>query len=160
MHKHSRRSGIRRSIGSIATLAGALSVLSAACGGKVVIEDGFSGSGGAGGSSSSTPTSNVGTTVVSATVVTVGQGPNAVTAVTSGPMDCVGCAEFLTNGSNGVLCPESGQLYDALLGCVCKEACIPQCSDNACSGGQGTDDCTSCVQKLCQDEFNACANDF
>jgi hypothetical protein len=149
---------MRRSVGLVMALAGAAALLHAACGGKVVIDESYSG--GSGGASSGSQ-SSASSAIVSTTIVTTTTGPNTVsaTAVSTGTGPCVSCGEFLTNGSTGVLCPESEKLYDALVKCACAKSCIPQCGDNACVGEEGTDECFQCVSTSCQDAFSACAND-
>lgn len=135
---------------ALALVALSVAALAAACGGSVILEEdtGEGGSGGGGGGGGSSATSNNGTT---------GPGPSVVSA-SSGSMGCVRCAEFITQGS-GTLCPESEQLFNEFWSCVCAESCIPQCSVNVCSGGSASDDCVGCINKVCQEPFNNCAND-
>jgi hypothetical protein len=126
-----------------------------ACGGSVILEEGAGGSGGSGGSGGEGNSTQVSTTSAG----TTSPGPSAVTSVGTGPMACVGCAEFITAGQ-GTLCPQSESLYKELLTCVCAELCIPQCGNNLCSGSDAAEDCFQCVTSACQDQFNSCTNDF
>jgi len=143
---------VRSAVRLIALLGASLAVLLGACGGKVVIDQ--EGKGGADGSVANSSSSDaVGTTVASGSLnVSVGQGGGGL------PQPCIGCAEFVTGGE-GPLCPASQALYDKLIFCVCATDCIPQCTDNACSGAPPSDACNSCWKKACQDEFATCSND-
>lgn len=122
-----------------------------ACGGSVILEEGTGGSGGSGGEGSS---SQVSTTSIAGTT-----GPSTGVSVGTGTMECVNCAEHLTENM-GVLCPESEVYYKQLFTCICAEQCIPQCGSNVCSGAQATDDCVHCITTMCEVEFNQCANDI
>jgi len=137
-----------------ALLIAAAAVLHGGCGGSVILEEGAAGSGGAGGAGTSSQgpaTSNGATT---------GFGPSVVSSTAAGPMACLSCAEVLTEGSMGQLCPKAELFYKELVSCVCAELCIPQCGSNTCAGGTATDDCSNCIVSSCQVELSNCANDI
>jgi hypothetical protein len=144
--------------------SGALVVLFAACGGKVVVDAPSAtggGNGGAGGESSSTiydgPFSAVGpsaVSVVASSGVTTGSG-----------MSCVTCSQALTDpdADPGNLCQAlSAPLYNELFGCVCKGLCAKVCGANACMGQAPSDTCSACVSDTslgCGFELNNCLDD-
>jgi hypothetical protein len=146
-----RSHAARTTLWLFALASGGLAAQLGACGGRVVIDQG--GSGGAASSTSSSTTDAVTTSSSGSFSVSVGTGSDP-------PPPCVSCSVYITDGPQGTLCPESQKLYDALQFCVCASKCIPQCADNACSGGQTTADCNGCIQKVCSDELNQCATDF
>jgi hypothetical protein len=128
--------------------------LYAACGGSVILEEGASGAGGNGGEGGD------GGSQASSNVATTGFGPSTAISVGTGPMpSCVTCGQFIMEGQ-GTLCPESEGYYKELFYCVCAESCIPQCGNNVCSNGPATDDCANCITTACNNQLNACANDF
>lgn len=131
-------------------------LLYGACGGKVVLEEGYSagmgGSGGAGGA-----------IINSASHSGAGAGNSAGTFASTGsvtPVPCARCAEFITN-AQAPLCPDSEPIYKKLYACVCGGPCAMSCLDNYCANtGKITDSCAQCAVNACNDAFNACVNDL
>lgn len=134
-------------------------VLYGACGGKVVLDEGYQGGvggmGGAGGaiinSANSAAQSGSG----------AGNSTGAFTSAGSGtPIPCATCSEYISN-SSAPLCPESEEIFKLLYTCVCAGPCAMQCQDNYCNNpNQLVDSCAKCVFNVCKNEFNACANDL
>jgi hypothetical protein len=160
--------------------AACVGVAAPSCGGDVVVDGNPSSSGnGEGGASNSSGTPSGpspvaqssavnGTSVVASSGVgasgpvgSVGPGPGPQTAVSTGMVPCVTCSEFIS-GFEGALCPQSQQLFDGLLSCVCS-FCSFQCNGTCGSGGENGPQCDQCVeftiQDACSSQFSQCAND-
>ena len=139
--------------------SGALVVLFAACGGKVVVDaaNGTGGDGGAGGEST--------TTVYDGPFVSV--GPSAVSSgVTTGSgMSCATCSQALTEPDvdPSMICSgTSDALFEELLSCVCDGLCAGVCDNNACMGLPTSDMCNACIidsSTGCGFELNNCPDD-
>lgn len=145
--------------------AGASLVVFAACGGKVVVESsGAAGTGGAGGTPSafttadgapdpSTSVAVVAVSAVASTSVTTGTG-------TSGCDPSYTCAEAITptDGDPNKLCYNtlSGNMYYALVQCLCVDKCAIQCAASACAGFDPSATCKVCLQ----DTVNGCGAPF
>jgi hypothetical protein len=164
---------VKRFLGLLGA-AGAIVVLFAACGGKVVVDaQSVSGTGGAGGSNNTITTSDgtpnpttsvsvsasvsASVSVVASSSVTVGSGMTCDPSYT--------CVEAITPpaGNAGKLCEGTidAKLYDALLQCTCADACATQCGGNVCVGFAPGANCNACLQDPvagCGKQLKACAN--
>lgn len=131
-----------------------LAVNLGACGGKVVIDQGEGGASGTGSSSSSASNSS--------TTGSTGSFTGSTGAGTDPPPPmCARCGEFMPHGGDpSVLCDDSWQLYAALNKCICAQSCIPQCTDNICSGKGPSDACFGCAKGKCENELTKCLNDI
>jgi hypothetical protein len=150
---------VRRFLGFLGA-AGALVVLFAACGGKVVVDaPSGSGAGGSGGASSFTTADGApNPTEVTVSGVTTGSG------VSCDPTYSCLAAISLGSLEPEKLCPgtTSATLYNALQTCACVDACSSECGSTACMGVEGSPICKQCVADPamgCADELNACLAD-
>ncbi|HRI64279.1 MAG TPA: hypothetical protein PK156_08570, partial [Polyangium sp.] len=76
-------------------------------------------------------------------------------------MSCLRCADFISNGAQGTLCPESKLVFDNLLMCMCSGPCQVECGNNFCIDFKMvTMECQNCVNGPCSMEFATCANDI
>ncbi|MFO0548716.1 MAG: hypothetical protein U0271_10030 [Polyangiaceae bacterium] len=80
---------------------------------------------------------------------------------------CVSCAVSITPGENPDGLPTcvglSTELYDGLVNCMCIDACVVECGDNICAGGDIMQSCQDCILDTvagCGNQFNDCANDL
>ena len=131
--------------------AGAVVILFAACGGKVVVDaPSGAGAGGDGGAS---------------TFTTADGAPNPTSS--SGLCDptytCF-AAISLDSLDPGKLCPgsDSAAIHDALLQCACVDSCANECGSTACAGVDGSSSCKACVSDPmtgCALQLNACLQD-
>lgn len=140
--------------------AGALVILFAACGGKVVVDaPSTPGTGGAGGAGGEDPfTAADGPPNPTTDAVTTGSGATCDPAYTC--LDAIS----LDSLEPEKLCPgsDSKALYDALIQCACTDNCADVCADNACAGFDGSEICKECVADStsgCAGLLNACVND-
>ena len=150
----------------LAIIIGASSALAlAACSSET--DDGDAGDGGAG-ATGADGGAGVGATGGDATGATGGEATGA-TGGTGGASDCGAdgpdacnlCSQVITFGcSPDELCePESGELYDALVACVCVDSCATECADFCMPGGEQSAECSACITDSCDTEAGACGND-
>lgn len=74
---------------------------------------------------------------------------------------CTGCAKF-QSGESPEICPESVDLFNALVACVCSGPCAVACDDGSCATSFDTPECQSCVndsENGCGLEFSGCMSD-
>jgi hypothetical protein len=97
----------------------------------------------------------------------VGGSGGSGTTGTGGAAPCeekYTCSEALDGDPTKLCDGEHGDLYDAYYNCTCVSggACFSVCSDNACTNGTKSAECTACLQKAdmgCAKELEACAGD-
>ncbi len=82
-----------------------------------------------------------------------GASTSAGTPIPTTP--CTGCAKFLS-GESSELCPESVDLFNAFVACVCSGPCTAPCDDGSCATSFDTPECQSCVG----DPVNGCGLEF
>jgi hypothetical protein len=79
----------------------------------------------------------------------------------SGP--CGGCAQFQA-GEVSDLCPESVDVFNNLVACLCSGPCAVACDDGSCASSFDTDECKACVDDTsengCGAQMAACQGDI
>jgi hypothetical protein len=122
-------------------------LVTAACGGKVVVD--LTGNGG----STSTTSSGTGGTSVNVTAVT------GTAASSTGGVGCVStCAQALAQG--GAVCSTNGLAsmnYTALYTCGCgASVCAAACNFSLCTGTPLDMECAGCLGGACAEAFKSC----
>lgn len=92
-----------------------------------------------------------------------GVGGAGGTGGEGGSSTCIRCSEAISGGDPALLCPNSGELYDQYMMCMCADTCAMQCADFCADMSQmKSDECVNCESDTvggCGNALSACVNE-